>query len=73
MAAKSAQAWLSSAQAGPLLGAEGSVKARELLAKPLPEFPAGNVVVGDELGSWQPNAVPQETWRIGNRSVNMYY
>lgn len=49
------------------------VKARELLAKPLPEFPAGNVVVGDELGSWQPNAVPQETWRIGDRNVSVYY
>lgn len=73
MDAKSAQAWLSSAQAGPLLGADGFVKARELLAKPLPEFHAGNVVAGDQLGSWQPNAVPQETWRIGDRSVSVYY
>ena len=71
--AKSAQAWLSTSQAGPLLGAEGFVKARELMAKPLPKFSAGDVHVVDELGIWAPHTVQHESWRIGGSFVEVYY
>ncbi|MFZ4765424.1 MAG: hypothetical protein ACOYMN_10765 [Roseimicrobium sp.] len=71
--AAAAQAWLSSAQAGSMLGAEGLAKARENLGKPVLPFPPGNLTVGDGLGTWQPNAVPLEQWRIGRHDVKVYY
>jgi hypothetical protein len=71
--AKAAQAWLSSAQAGPMLGADGLLKARDVLGKPVRKFSPGNLTVVDELGTWEPNAVPNERWRIGNREVTVYY
>ena len=56
-----------------MLGAEGLVKAREVLARPKQEWRLGQVVVPDELGDWEPHAMASETWTLGTQRLEIYY